>query len=213
MPITDLFDRAEGYGHDQGTQATKDDGDWDTVPDLPDAEDRLESTDDRLFRSVDTKHAFEGPDDYDADPFLGDTPFEEHRRYVTVEWDEGGHALVQNEDGTRPELTYHGDNPRLDVESTEAAVYNRPVLGYDHDPDGGDQAKGDGLMDAEEHVGYRAADGDFDVELTDPNNFDETAAAKPAVTALAPDAQYANQPDNDYATEDDLDANLDPEDA
>ncbi len=216
MPITDLFDRAEGYGHDQGVQDTKDDGDWDTLPTLPDAEERLESTSDRLFRSVDAKHAYEGPDDYDADPFLGDTPFDEHRRYVHAEWDEGGHALVMNEDGTRPELTYVGDNPRLDEESTEAAVYNRPVLGYDHDPDGGVQAQGDGLMDAAEHVGYRDADGNFVVELDDPNNFDETADPKPARADLYDTDAAAPQPppDDELTTEqdlvDDYGANLDP---
>lgn len=208
MPNTDLFDRAEGYGHTAGTQASKDDGNWSALPSVP--EDNKESTNDRLFRAVDAKHADAGPGDYDADSFIGDTPFDEYRRHASPEWDEGGHALVM--DGPRPAITYEGTNPRLDVQSTEAAVFNRPVNGWDHDDEFGDQAKGDGLMNAEEHAGYRKADGTFANELDDPNDSDEVSAAKPAIATLAPAAQYSNQPDDVLEDEDDLGANLDPED-
>jgi hypothetical protein len=203
MPNTDLFDRAEGYGHTAGTQATKDDADWDTLPTV--LADREESLNDRLERSVDAKHAGPAPDDYDMGQFIGDDP-DEYRRSVGPEWDESGHALVQ--EGPRPALTYVGENQRLDVQSTEAAVYNRPVNAWDIDDANGDQAKGDGLMDAEEHAGYREHDTDFDVELSDPNDSTEESDPKPAITALAP-TLAGGQPSDVF---DINDANLDPED-
>lgn len=55
MPNTDLFDRAEGYGHTAGTQASKDDADWTTPVAVLAAQ--SEARDTRIARLVDTTNA------------------------------------------------------------------------------------------------------------------------------------------------------------
>ena len=55
MPNSDLFDRAEGYGHTAGTQDSKDNSDW-TTP-VAVLADRSETRDDRIARLVDVTNA------------------------------------------------------------------------------------------------------------------------------------------------------------
>ena len=178
MPNSDIFDRAEGYGHKDGTSTAKDTGDWRTFPEVPENDVHFESTHDRLQRSVDTKHTWEGPEDYEGTEFE-DANLTRFRRYVTAEWDEdedGNPTGALKTEGRFTSKVYTGDNKPMDIESTEASAYKRPVNAWENNVNG----EGEGIdLRLTEHSGYRDADGGFVKETSDPNKVSTRSTLRP----------------------------------
>lgn len=119
MPMSDLNDRAEGWGHTAGDGDLLDDDDWETMAEDPDFND--DTTNERLGNSVDTTDA--DSREYGGPEQSGDL-FDRTEGYGQSNGDPGDDVSIDF-DSNSSALNYTGSNTPLDDSSTEADATNR----------------------------------------------------------------------------------------